>query len=89
MQGWNKCPAGTYSSQTADSVWACQPCPEQMYCPMRLDEAVEVSDGYWSDFGVHLPLPVQAGFEAGPNRPLAPCKPGYYSDDFAGFCIEC
>lgn len=89
MQDWRQCPAGTYSAQTADSIWACAMCPEQKHCPLRGDTATDVATGYYSPNGVHLPLPVRAGWAAGPNVPLAPCKPGYHSDDFAGTCTQC
>lgn len=84
MQDWRKCPAGTYSAGAADNAWACEPCPEQYHCPGRGDVKTAVSTGYFSPFGVHLPLVVRAGWAAGPTKPLEPCKAGYYSDDFAG-----
>ena len=66
-QVWSDCPAGSYSSQIADNVWACEQCPEQHYCPLRGNDKVAVTSGYFSPIGVHLPLPVRAGWVAGPS----------------------
>jgi hypothetical protein len=93
MQDWRKCPAGTYSGQSdTDSdynTWACEQCPEQWHCPLRHDVKEEVDTGYFSPFGVHLPLPVRAGWAAGPSQPIIPCTAGEHSDDFAGTCSSC
>ena len=88
-QVWTDCPSGSYSSQIADNVWACEQCPVQMYCPLRGDDANAVSTGYFSPFGVHLPLPVRAGWVAGPGSPIEPCPAGTTSDDFGGTCYTC
>lgn len=51
--------------------------------------------GFFSPTGVHLPLPVRAGWAAGWDAvagtpiPLYPCKAGWHSDDFANTCVEC
>ena len=92
MQDWRTCPAGTFSGQsdaTNMGTWACEQCPEQYHCPLRGDEKEACASGYFSPFGVHLPLPVRAGWAAGGGTPIAPCKPGYHSDDFADTCDQC
>lgn len=83
------CPPGTFSSQTTELTWACDICPEQYHCPMRGDNKLLANVGYFSPLGVHLPLVVPAGYAAGNGVPIAPCKPGYHSDDFAGVCTQC
>ena len=70
-------------------MWACEPCPDKMYCPMRGDESIAVMDGYYSPFAMHVPMMARAGYEAGPSTALTPCKPGYQSDDMALQCRKC
>ena len=86
FQNWISCPPGYWSGE---SMWACEPCPDKMYCPMRGDESIAVMDGYYSPFAMHVPMMARAGYEAGPSTALTPCKPGYQSDDMALQCRKC
>jgi hypothetical protein len=54
-----------------------------------MDNAVDFLDGYFSPFGVHIPLVAPAGWYAKPQKPLRPCNPGEYSESMSGKCTKC
>ena len=63
-QNWVQCPPGYYSP---DTEWSCLPCPEGKSCALRHNAAVTLNAGYWSPYGVHIPLVVPAGWMSNPT----------------------
>lgn len=56
---------------------------------MRKHDTTDTTAGFFSPFGMHIPLVAPAGWAAAATGPLTPCKAGEYSLDNAGSCTAC